>query len=121
MDAKPSNAAMGGIERVSKELDIPHTARNCLFAIDFKVKFLLYEVSDALLDAFCRSWSLAEDYAVVCIAHKRMFAFLQFLVKFVKNDVTEKWAERSTLWCTYVALMHNTINHDSCFKILMYQ
>ena len=35
MDAKPSNAVMGCIERVTKELDVPHTARNGLFAIDF--------------------------------------------------------------------------------------
>ena len=37
MDAKPSNTAMGRVERVTEELDIPHTARNGLFAIDFEV------------------------------------------------------------------------------------
>ena len=121
MDAKPSNAAMGCIERVTEELDVHHTACDGLFPIDFKVEFLLYEVSDALFDAFCRPRSLAEDYTIVRVTHKRMSAFLQLLVKFIENDVTEEWAEWSTLWCTYVALMHNTINHDSCFKILMYQ
>ena len=121
MDAKPSNTATSCIERVSEELDVHHTTCNGLFAVDFEVEFLLYEVRDTLLDALCCSWGLAEDYAVICIAHKRMSAFLQLLVKFIENDVTEERTERSTLWCTYVALMHNTINHDSRFQILMYQ
>ena len=121
MDAKPSNAAMGGIERVSKELDVPHTACYGLFAIDFEVEFLLYEVRDTFLDAFGSPWSFAEDYAVICIAHKRMSAFLQLLVKLVENNVTKERAERTALRCTYIALMHNTINHDSRFQILMYQ
>ena len=121
MDAKPSNAAMGCIERVTEELDVHHTACDGLVPIDFKVEFLLYEVRDAFFDALGRSWSLAEDYTIIGITYERMSAFLQLLVEFIKNDVTEKWAEWSTLWCTYVALMHNTVNHDSCFKILMYQ
>ena len=121
MDTKPSNTATSRIERVSKELYVLHTTCDGLFAIDSKVEFLLYEVRDALLDALGRSWSLAEDYTIIGITYKRMSAFLQLLVEFIKNDVTEKWAEWSTLWRTYVALMHNTVNHDSCFKILMYQ
>ena len=51
MDAEPSNTAMGGIERVSKELDVPRAARNGLFAVDFEVELLLYEVRDAFFDA----------------------------------------------------------------------
>ena len=121
MDAEPSNTAMGGIERVSKELDVPHTACNCLFTIDFEVEFLLYEVSDALFDAFRCSWSLAEDYAIVGIAHKRMSALLQLLVKFIENDIAKKWTERATLWRTDIALLHDTINHYARFQILMYQ
>ena len=121
MDAKPSNAAMGCIERVTEELDVHHTACNGLFPIDFKVEFLLYEVSDALFDAFRCSWSLAEDYAIVSVAHKRMSAFLQFFVKFVENDVTKKRTEWTTLRCTHIALLHDTIDHNSCFQILMYQ
>ena len=121
MDAKPSNTAASGIERVSKELDVPHTACNCLFTIDFEMEFLLYEVSDALFDAFRCSWSLAEDYAIVSIAHKRMSAFLQLLVKFVKNNVTEEWTEWAALRCTYIAFLHYTIDHHTRFKILMYQ
>ena len=61
MDAKPSNTVMGCIERVTEELYIPHTARDGLFTVDFEVEFLLYEVSDALLDTFSRSRGLAED------------------------------------------------------------
>ena len=61
MDTKPSNTATSRIERVSEELDVPHTACNGLFAIDFEVEFLLYEVRDALLDAFGCSRSPAED------------------------------------------------------------
>ena len=121
MDAKPSNAAMGGIERVSKELDIPHTACNSLFAIDSKVEFLLYEVSNALLDALGRSRSFAEDYTIISIAHERMSAFLQLLVKFIENDVTEERTERATLWRTDIVLLHDTINHYPRFQILMYQ
>ena len=121
MDAKPSNTATSSIERVSKELDIPHTACNCLFAIDFEMEFLLYVVSDALFDAFGCSWSLAEDYAVVGIAHKRMSAFLQLLVKFVENDVTKKRTEWTALRCTYIALLHYTIDHYTRFQILVYQ
>ena len=121
MDAKPSNAAMGGIERVSKELDIPHTACNSLFAIDSKVEFLLYEVSNALLDAFCRSWSLAEDYAIVGVTYKRVSSFLQLLVKLVENNVTKEWAERTALRCADIAILHDTIDHYSRFQILMYQ
>ena len=121
MDAKPSNAAMGCIERVTEELDVHHTACNGLFPIDFKVEFLLYEVRDAFLDAFGSPWSPAEDYAIVGIAHERMSAFLQLLVKFVENDVTEERTERTALWRTDIALLHDTINHDSRFQILMYQ
>ena len=121
MDAKPSNTAMSCIERVSEELYIPHTARNGLFAVNFEMEFLLYEVSDALFDAFRCSWSLAEDYAIVGIAYKRMSAFLQLLVKFVKNDVTEEWTEWTALRCTYTAFLHYTIDHYTRFKILMYQ
>ena len=121
MDAEPSNTAMGGIERVSKELDVPHTACNCLFAVDFKVEFLLYEVSDALFDALGRSRSFAEDYAIIGIAHKRMSAFLQLLVKFVKNDITEERTKWTALRCTDIVLLNYTIYHYPRFQILMYQ
>ena len=121
MDAKPSNTAMSCTERVSEELDVHHTTCNGLFAVDFEVEFLLYEVRDTFLDAFCRSWSLAEDYAIVGVAYKRVSAFLQLLVKFVKNDVTEEWTEWTALRCTYTAFLHYTIDHYTRFKILMYQ
>ena len=121
MDAEPSNTAMGGIERVSKELDVPHAACNCLFTVDFEVEFLLYEVSNALFDAFGSSRSFAEDYTIVCVSHERMSAFLQLLVKFIENDVTEERTERATLWRTDIALLHDTINHYARFQILMYQ
>ena len=75
---------------MSEELDVPHTACSRLFAVDFEVEFLLYEVRDTLLDALCCSWGLAEDYAVICIAHKRMSAFLQLLVKFIENYITKE-------------------------------
>ena len=90
MDAKPSNTARCHIERVSEELDVPHTTCNGLFTIDFEVEFLLYEVRDALLDTFSRSRGLAEDYTIISISHKRMSAFLQLLVEFVENYVTKK-------------------------------
>ena len=121
MDAEPSNTAMGGIERVSKELDVPHTACNCLFTIDFEVEFLLYEVSDALFDAFGSSRSPAEDYAIVSISHKWMSALLQLLVKFIENDIAKKRTERTALGRTDIALMHDAIDHDSSFQILVYQ
>ena len=106
---------------MSEELYIPHTACNGLFAIDFKVEFLLYEVSDALFDTLSRSRGLAEDYAVVSITNKRMSAFLQLLVKFIENYVAKKRTERSTLRCTNIALLHDTIYHNDCFLILVYQ
>ena len=106
---------------MSEELYIPHTARNGLFAVDFEVEFLLYEVRDAFLDAFGSPWSPAEDYAIVGIANERMSAFLQLLVKFVENNVTEERTERATLWHTDIALLHDTINHYPRFQILMYQ
>ena len=121
MDTKPSNTAMSCIERVSEVLYVPHTACDGLFAINFKVEFLLYEVRDALLDALCCSWSLAEDYAIVGIAHKRMSALLQLLVKFIENDIAKKRTERTALGRTDIVFLHDTIDHDSCFKILMYQ
>ena len=121
MDAKPSNAAMGCIERVTEELDVHHTACNGLFPIDFKVEFLLYEVSDALFDAFCRPRSLTEDYTIISVTHKGMSAFLQLLVKLVENNVTKERAERTALWRAYIALMHYTIDHYTRFQILMYQ
>ena len=121
MDAKPSNTAMSCIERVSEELDVHHTTCNGLFAVDFEVEFLLYEVRDTFLDAFCRSWSLAEDYAIVGVTYKRVSAFLQLLVKFVENDIAKKWTERTALRSTYITLLHNSVDHYSCFKILMYQ
>ena len=121
MDAKPSNTAMGCIERVSEELDVHHTTCNGLFAVDFEVEFLLYEVRDTLLDAFGSPWSFAENYAIVCITHKRMSTFLQLLVKFVENDVTKKRTEWTALRCTYIALLYYTIGHYSRFEILMYQ
>ena len=121
MDTKPSNTATSRIERVSEELDVPHTACNGLFAIDFEVEFLLYEVRDALLDALCCSWSLAEDYAIVSVTHERMSAFLQLLVKFVENYITKDRAEWTALGRTDIVFLHDTIDHDSCFKILMYQ
>ena len=120
MDAKPSNITRF-IERVTKELDVPHTARNGLFAIDFEVEFLLYEVRDAFFDALGRSWSLAEDYAVICVAYKRMSALLQLFVKFVENYITKERAEWTALGRTDIVFLHDTIGHDSCFKILMYQ
>lgn len=120
MDAKPSNTTRF-IERVTEELDVPHTACYGLFAVDFQVEFLLYEIRYALLDAFRSSRSLAEDYAIIGIAHERMSASLQLLVKFVKNYVTEERAERATLRCADIALLHDTINHYSRFQILMYQ
>ena len=121
MDAKPSNTARSHIERVSEELYVPHTACYGLFAINFKVEFLLYEVSDALLDTFSRSRGLAEDYTIVSISHKRMSAFLQLLVEFVENYVTKKRTERTALRCTNIALLHDTIDHNSRFQILVYQ
>ena len=121
MDAKPSNTAWGCIERVSKELDVPHTACYGLFAVDFEVQFLLYEVRYALLDAFGRSWGLAEDYTIISVTHKRMSAFLQLLVKLVENDITKEWTERTTLRGADNALLHDTINHNTCFQIFVYQ
>ena len=121
MDTKPSNTTTSRIERVSEELDVPHTACNGLFAINFKVEFLLYEVRDALLDTFSRSRGLAEDYTIISISRKRMSAFLQLLVEFVENYVTKKRTERTALGRTDIALLHDAIDHDSCFKILMYQ
>ena len=121
MDTKPSNTATSHIERVSEELDVPHTACNGLFAIDFEVEFLLYEVRDALLDALCCSWSLAEDYAIVSITHERMPAFLQLLVKFIENYITEERAEWTALGRTNIALLHDAIDHNSRFQILMYK
>ena len=84
---------MGCIERVTEELDAHHTTCEGLFTVDFEVKFLLYEVRDALLDALCYSWSLATDYAIISITHKRMSTLLQLLVKFVENYIAEEWAE----------------------------
>ena len=121
MDAKPSNTARSHIERVSEELYVPHTACYGLFAINFKVEFLLYEVRDALLDTFSRSRGLAEDYTIISISHKRMSAFLQLLVEFVENYVTKKRTERTALGRTDIVFLHDTIDHNSCFKILMYQ
>ena len=121
MDAKPSNTATSHIERVSEELDVPHTACNGLFAIDFEVEFLLYEVRDALLDAFGCSRSPAEDYAIVSISHKWMSALLQLLVKFVENDIAKKRTERTALGRTDIALLHDAIDHNSRFQILVYQ
>ena len=121
MDAKPSNTSTSRIERVSEELDVPHTACNGLFAIDFEVEFLLYEVRDALLDAFGCSRGLAEDYTIISISHKRMSAFLQLLVEFVENYVTKKRTERTALGRTDIALLHDAIDHDSSFQILVYQ
>ena len=121
MDAKPSNTAMSCIERVSEELDVHHTTCNGLFAVDFEVEFLLYEVRDTFLDAFGSSRSLAEDYAIVSITYKRVSAFLQLLVKFVENDIAKKWTERTALRSTDIALLHDTINHYARFQILMYQ
>ena len=121
MDAKPSNTAMSCIERVSEELDVHHTTCNGLFAVDFEVEFLLYEVRDTFLDAFGSPWSLAEDYAVICVSHERVSTFLQLLVKFIENDVTEERTERAALWRTDIALLYDTIDHYSCFQILVYQ
>ena len=121
MDTKPSNTATSHIERVSEELDVPHTACNGLFATDFEVEFLLYEVRDALLDAFSCSRGLAEDYTIISISHKRMSAFLQLLVEFVENYVTKKRTERTALGRTDIALLHDAIDHDSSFQILVYQ
>ena len=120
MDAKPSNTARF-IERVTKELDVPHIACYGLFAVNFEVEFLLYEVRDALFDAFGSSRGLAEDYTIVCVSHERMSAFLQLLVKFVKNDITEERTKWTALWRTDIALLHDTINHYARFQILMYQ
>ena len=106
---------------MSEELYIPHTARNGLFVVYFEVEFLLYEVRDAFFDALGRSRGLAEDYAIISITHKRMSALLQFLVKFVENNITEEWAERTALRCTYIALLHYTIDHYTSFQILVYQ
>ena len=106
---------------MTKELYIPRTARNGLFAVDFEVKLLLYEVRDAFFDALCRSRGLAEDYTIISIAHERVSAFLQLLVKFIENDITKEWTEWTTLRCTYIALLHYTINHCPSFQILMYQ
>ena len=61
---------------MTKELYIPRAARNGLFAVDFKVEFLLYEVRDAFFDALGCSWSLAEDYTIIGITYKRMSSFL---------------------------------------------
>ena len=121
MDAKPSNTARSHIERVPEELYVPHTACYGLFAINFKVEFLLYEVSDALLDTFCRPQGLAEDYTIISVSYKRMSALLQFLVKFVENYIAEEWTERTALRCTDIALLHDAIDHDSSFQILVYQ
>ena len=121
MDAKPSNAAMGCIERVTEELDVHHTACDGLFPIDFKVEFLLYEVSDALFDAFCRPRSLTEDYTIISVTHKRMSAFLQLLVKFVENDIAKKRTERTALRSTDITVPHDIIDHYPRFQILVYQ
>ena len=121
MDTKPSDTARCHIERVPEELYVPHTACNGLFAINFKVEFLLYEVSDALLDAFRRSRGLAEDYSIVSISHNRMSAILQLLVKFIENYIAKKRTERTALGRTDIALLHDAIAHDSCFQILVYQ
>ena len=121
MDAKPSNTAISCVERVSKELDVPNTTCNGLFAIDFEVEFLLYEVRDTFFDALGRSWSFAEDYAIVSVTHERMSALLQLFVKFVENYITEEWAEWTALRCTYIALLHYTIDHYTRFQILVYQ
>ena len=48
---------------MSEELYVPHTACYGLRAVDFKVEYLLYEVSDGILDTFSRSRGLAEDDA----------------------------------------------------------
>ena len=121
MDARPSNTVMGCIERVSEELYIPHTTCDGLFTVDFEVEFLLYEVRDALLDAFGCSRSPAEDYAIVSISHKWMSALLQLLVKFIENDIAKKRTERTALGRTDIALLHDAIDHDSSFQILVYQ
>ena len=121
MDTKPSNTATSRIERVSEVLYVPHTACYGLFAINFEVEFLLYEVSDALLDTFSRSRGLAEDYTIISISHKRMASFLQLLVKFIENYITKERAEWTALGRTNIALLHDAIDHNSRFQILMYQ
>ena len=113
MDTKPSNAAVGCIEGVTEEFDVSDTTCNGLVTVDFEVKFLLYEVSDALFDTLCSSWSLAKDYTIIGVANERMSTLLQLLVKFIKNDITEKWAERTTLRCTDTTLLNETIDHYS--------
>ena len=72
---------------MSEELYVPNIACDGLFTIDFKVEFLLYEVSEALFNALGRSRGLAEDYTVICITYERMSASLQLLVKFIKDYV----------------------------------
>ena len=85
------------------------------------MEFILYEVRYTIFDTFRSSWGLAEDDTIIGIANKRMATFLQLLIKFMENDITKEGAERTALRSAHIALLNDTIDHDTCFQILMYQ
>lgn len=72
MNAKLSNTAVRCIEGVTEELDVHHTTCNGLFMVHIQMESLLYEVSYTIFDAFCCSWSLAEDDTIISIANENM-------------------------------------------------
>ena len=85
------------------------------------MEFILYEVRYTIFDPFRSSWGLAEDDTIIGITHKRVSTFLQLLIKFMENDITKKWAQRTALRSADFALLYDTIDHDTSFQILMYQ
>jgi len=113
MDPKPS-LALGSVEAVSQELDVPNMVHLCLFPVDLQEQLLFQELSDAGEGAFRSPPAPAQYEHVVCIAHKSMATPLKLLVIFIEHDVSQKRTEWSSLGYSLWAFLEHSIHHYPC-------
>lgn len=109
------------IERAAGELLSMHTPDVGFLSAYFEEEFPLYELRDAFAHPFGRSWTFAEDDAIIGITHKRKSASFKPAVKLRQHYVAQYGTWRAALRNSLIGVLILVSDYNACIEILVYQ
>ena len=98
-----------------------HIRHYGLFLVDFQIQRILYKSGYRLLHSDCSPFGLAAYHRVVGIAHKGKPSAFEFFVQFIEHNITQEWAQQSSLGSSFLARLKQTFVHYTASEILVYK
>ena len=85
------------------------------------MEFLLDKLGYRLAHSLCCPLGLAEYQRIIGIADKRVFATYEFLVQFVKHDITQQRTQRTALRSTLLTRLKQPVTDYTAAQVLVYK